>query len=152
MCGPNSTHAHTAAAAAACSPDGSSSESACYTTNACPAGTEPHRSIDAPSALSDCVCKSGYGSPTGTGICRLCPANTYSTGGTMEDCKKCPFGTTSAEGSTSKDQCRSVPQACPLGQWAPPDAVSAEECRCYKGFGGQCHAVTSAVPVLCLER
>jgi hypothetical protein len=55
----------------------------------------------------------------------------------MEDCKPCPFGTTSAEGSTAKHQCEvPVQQACPIGQWAPEGAVSAEECRCYKGFGG----------------
>jgi hypothetical protein len=48
----------------------------------------------------------------------------------------CPFGYTSAVGSTSKDQCVLSPQACPIGQWAPDDAVSAEGCRCYPGFGG----------------
>jgi hypothetical protein len=119
------------------SPEGSTSEAACYTTNACPGGTEFHQQITTPSALSDCVCKSGYGSPTGTGICRLCGAGTYSAGGTMEDCKPCPFGTTSAEGSAAKEQCQvPVQQACPIGQWAPEGAVSAEECRCYTGFGG----------------
>lgn len=57
----------------------------------------------------------------------------------MEDCKACPFGTTSAEGSIAKEQCQvPVQQACPIGQWAPEGAVSAEECRCYKGFGGTC--------------
>lgn len=55
----------------ACSPEGSTSEGACYTTNACPSGTESHPLIKTPSSLSECVCKPGYGSPTGSGICRI---------------------------------------------------------------------------------
>jgi hypothetical protein len=47
------------------------------------------------------------------------------------------FGYTSAEGSVSEKECRLVSQLCPIGQWAAPDAVSAEECRCYRGFGGK---------------
>lgn len=55
----------------------------------------------------------------------------------MEDCEPCGFGFTSREGATSREECRPVQQACPIGQWAPADAVSKEDCRCYKGFGGE---------------
>lgn len=55
----------------------------------------------------------------------------------MEECTRIGFGFTCAEGSVSEQECRSVSQLCPIGQWAAPDAVSAEECRCYRGFGGE---------------
>lgn len=54
----------------------------------------------------------------------------------MEDCMPCGFGLTSADGSMSQKQCKAVSQPCPPGQWAAPDAVSAEQCRCYHGYGG----------------
>jgi hypothetical protein len=54
----------------------------------------------------------------------------------MEECVACGFGLTSQEGATSREECRPVQQACPIGQWAPPDAVSKEMCQCYRGFGG----------------
>lgn len=57
----------------------------------------------------------------------------------MEDCEPCGFGFTSREGATSRQECRPVQQACPIGQWAPQEAVSKEDCRCYKGFGGGSH-------------
>lgn len=56
----------------------------------------------------------------------------------MEDCKPCGFGYTSPEGSESFMDCRPVAQRCPIGQSAPEDAASVEECRCYNGFGGKC--------------
>jgi hypothetical protein len=64
------------------------------------------------------------------------PAGTWSPGGNMEDCMPCGFGLTSADGSMSQKQCTAVSQPCPPGQWAAPDAVSAEQCRCYRGYGG----------------
>jgi len=86
--------------------------------------------------LSRCVCRPGYGSKTGEGICSLCPIGTYSEGGSMEDCKPCKFGLTSAAGSSSRAQCVPVSQACPVGQVAPPGAVSAAQCVCIAGYGG----------------
>jgi hypothetical protein len=40
------------------------------------------------------VCKAGFGSLSGTGACHLCPAGTYSFGGSMEECRCvlfCPY-------------------------------------------------------------
>jgi hypothetical protein len=54
----------------------------------------------------------------------------------MEECKPCGFGLTSADGATGRDQCKAVEQPCPIGQYAPPEAVSKDQCRCYRGFGG----------------
>jgi hypothetical protein len=82
---------------------------------------------------SECRCKPGYGSITGSAPCRLCPVGTYSEGWTMEDCKPCKFGYTSAVGSESAQQCEPSPQACPIGQWAPGSAVAAAQCLCYPG-------------------
>lgn len=110
------------------STEGATSGMHCIPVNSCPAGTD-YRQHDPEKAFTqaDCVCKAGYGSPTGSGICRMCPAGTYSEGGTMEDCKPCAFGMTSSSGS---EQCtRAVEQSCPIGQWAPPDALSKDECR-----------------------
>jgi hypothetical protein len=85
-----------------------------------------------------CKCKPGYGSLTGAGLCHQCPVGTYSEGLTMEDCKPCPFGTTSKAGSVTADEdCVPVAQPCPVGQIAPPSAVSAEHCACVPGFGGE---------------
>jgi hypothetical protein len=53
----------------------------------------------------------------------------------MEDCKPCPFGTTSAAGTDDIDECSPVAQACPVGMFASPDAVDGDQCRCYPGFG-----------------
>lgn len=184
------------------SPAGSTSETHCYPSNACPSGTEApkHRQI---SSVDECVCKvgtdldslshltvasscctkvithtncmqtvseqpaklcvrnaqhyfatdkrclcssmsawytpqQGYGT-RGSGkdaTCSLCPAGTYSSGGSMEACIPCPFGFTSPAGATGKVQCQLTPQACPIGQWAPDTAVAEDECRCYPGFGG----------------
>lgn len=69
------------------SPVGSTSEHECYPTNACPAGTELREGLEFAASVNDCVCRSGFGSPTGTGACHLCPAGTYSHGGSMEDCR-----------------------------------------------------------------
>ena len=119
-------------------PEGSDSKDECVETNACPAGTEFNTTMgpSGPFSTSQCVCKAGYGSPTGEGICRRCPAGTYSHGGSMEDCKSCPFGFTSAAGSTSQASCEPVAQRCPIGQFAPDPSVSEKQCRCYPGFGG----------------
>jgi len=81
-------------------------------------------------------CKPGYGSATGFAPCRLCPIGTYSEGGTMEDCKPCSFGHTSAAGSDSRERCLPLSQPCPVGQIAPPDAVSPRQCGCAPGHGG----------------
>lgn len=103
------------------SPAGATSADQCYSSNACPAGTQfpdgrrQHASVD------ECVCKPGYGSATGQAPCSLCPANTYSTGGTLEGCRPCAFGTTSNAGSTSEQACYSI-AACPAGTGAPAAA------------------------------
>jgi len=117
---------------------GSTDADACREVEACPAGTMynsagGHNSF----SLSDCVCKPGYGSRTGSSPCHLCPAKTFSNGRNLEDCKPCPFGFTSEAGAESEKDCRPVAHACPIGQYAPPDAVSEQECRCYSGFGGE---------------
>jgi len=120
------------------SADGSTSAEQCMPVNACPAGTDYRDSnVDKAFSPHDCVCKPGYGSTTGTGICRLCPAGTFSRGGSMEDCRTCPFGYTSREGARDATECERVEQACPIGQKAPPDAVSVQQCHCYRGFGGK---------------
>jgi len=125
---------------------GSTSEEQCYSVNACPAGTELRMLASAPSSVNDCVCKPGYGSSTGRGPCQLCPPNTYSTGGTLEDCKPCGWGMVSAAGATDKAMCQNSPQACPIGQWAPKDAISKEQCGCYPGFGGECATLLNSLP------
>jgi hypothetical protein len=110
------------------STEGATAGAACIPVNSCPAGTD-YRQHDPEKAFTqaDCVCKPGYGSPTGSGICRLCPAGTFSEGGSMEDCRPCAFGMTSSDGA---GRCtRAVEQACPIGQWAPADAMSRDECR-----------------------
>lgn len=94
-----------------------------------------------PLALNQCKCKPGYGSSTGPPPCRLCPVGTFSMGGSMEDCRPCPFGQTSAPGAISLDRCVPAAQACPVGQIAPPDAVSPAECGCLPGFGGRCRCL-----------
>lgn len=45
----------------------------------------PHGEAGASS--KECVCKPGFGSPTGEAPCRMCPTASYSPGGSMEDCK-----------------------------------------------------------------
>jgi hypothetical protein len=67
--------------------------------------------------------------------CTLCPVGTFSPGGSREQCSPCPFGTTSAPGSSSNASCVPTLTACPVGQIAPPNAVSVSECSCLPGFG-----------------
>lgn len=118
-------------------PEGAWSELQCTETHACPAGTKYKKNnTGAPFDLDeDCVCKPGFGGVPGTNRCQRCPAGTFAVGGDMEDCKSCPFGYTSDDGDVS---CRVDKRPCPVGQWAPDDATSEEECRCYRGFGGEC--------------
>lgn len=122
------------------SPEGAESADQCVAINACPAGTNFRDAVLrgglVPTGLQDCVCKPGHGSVTGSAPCKLCPAGTWSPGGNLEECTPCGFGFTSAEGSTSDQDCRPASQMCPIGQWASQNAVSAAECRCYRGFGG----------------
>jgi hypothetical protein len=54
----------------------------------------------------------------------------------MEDCIPCPFGQTSRAGAERRHECVPESQTCPIGQIAPPDAVSAEQCGCLPGYGG----------------
>ena len=117
------------------SPEGATTEALCVPVNACPAGMKISGDGKARAFnMRDCVCQAGFGAVAGSGICRRCPAGTLSRGGSMDDCQPCGFGHTSEEGA---DSCRPLPQPCPMGQWAPLDAVSEEECQCYKGFGGE---------------
>jgi hypothetical protein len=76
-------------------------------------------------------------SPILTSFLHWLQVGTYSEGGTFEDCKPCPFGTTSDFGATGKDECRPVAQTCPVGQIARPGAVSSVECGCIPGYGGK---------------
>jgi len=55
----------------------------------------------------------------------------------MEDCKPCPFGTTSQPGTATAQNCEAASQPCPIGQIAPAGSVSAEQCACKPGFGGK---------------
>lgn len=110
------------------SPVGSTSEDQCYPTNACPIGTVLETYADSPASVTDCVCKAGYGSSTGTGGCQLCPVGTYSVGGSLEACMPCPFGTTSAAGSARKEHCKTSPQSCPIGQVGWPCKRSVGDC------------------------
>lgn len=82
-----------------------------------------------------CRCKAGYGSTSGS-TCRICPVGSYAEGGTMDDCRPCPFGYTSRAGAESPHECVPESQPCPIGQIAPPGAVSAEVCACIPGYGG----------------
>jgi len=88
-------------------------------------------------STQECMCKPGYGSPTGEGPCHVCPVGTYSEGRTLEECKICPFSTTSVAGATSKADCLPVAQKCPVGQVAPPHAFSPDQCGCLPGYGGE---------------
>jgi hypothetical protein len=73
------------------SPEGASSAEQCVAVNACPAGTVFRDGIPRGMATGplDCVCAPGHGSVTGAGPCKLCPANTFSPGGSMEECTPC---------------------------------------------------------------
>lgn len=83
-----------------------------------------------------CRCKAGHGSTSGS-TCRLCPIGSFAEGGTMDDCQPCSFGYTSRAGADSQRECVPEAQACPVGQIAPPDAVSEELCGCLPGYGGE---------------
>ena len=91
-------------------------------------------------STKECMCKAGYGSKNGDGPCHLCPVGTYSEGASLEDCKPCPFGTTSDVATTTRELCKPVAQKCPVGQIAPPDAFSIEQCGCMPGYGGEDNA------------
>ena len=55
----------------------------------------------------------------------------------MEDCKPCPFATTSKPGATKQEECVPTSQACPVGQMAVGNAVSKQQCSCLPGYGGK---------------
>lgn len=124
------------------SPEGSTDVKNCIEVNACPAGTEYRDGPNKAFALSDCVCKPGYGSSTGMAPCHLCPPGMFSDGGSLEGCKPCPFGFTSRDGARSMDDCQPMAQACPIGQYAPEGAISKAQCRCYNGFGGRFNLIS----------
>lgn len=71
------------------SPEAATSSEECFPINACPAGTEYPSFLKMPTSVDQCVCKPGYGSTTGSAPCQICPADTFSEGGTLEDCKPC---------------------------------------------------------------
>lgn len=121
------------------SPEGACGPEECYPIDQCPVGTEPtDETLDfgGPQTAKECVCKPGFGAVVGEGGCHLCPAGTYGHGGSMEDCVPCPFGYTSAPGTTSWKGCVPAAQECPVGQLAPLGAVSRQECGCLPGHGG----------------
>lgn len=122
------------------SPEGACGPEECYPTDQCPAGTQPtDETLDfgGPHTAKECVCKPGFGAVVGEGACHLCPSGTFSRGGSMEDCVPCPFGYTSAPGTTSWKGCVPAAQECPVGQLAPLGAVSKDECGCLPGHGGE---------------
>jgi hypothetical protein len=90
----------------------------------------------AATSASSCVCIPGYGM-SDTGLCRICPAGTFSEGISKEDCAFCPFGHTSAPGSRGREDCVPASQPCPVGQVAPYGAVSSDQCVCLPGHGGK---------------
>lgn len=103
----------------------------------CPgAGAGYTTAYQASTSVTACVCIPGYGM-TDKGLCRLCPANTYSEGFQKEDCKPCPFGYTSPPGSHHRKECVPSSQPCPVGQIAPEGAVSPDQCVCLPGHGGK---------------
>lgn len=126
------------AAAVACVPttQGTYSEGGAEAVcHSCPVGagytTWPQT---AATSAASCVCLPGYGISS-SGVCALCQPGTYSPGG-KQACQPCEFGTTSKAGASGDSQCVPVAQECPVGQVAPPDAVSKEQCGCYPGYGG----------------
>ena len=127
------------------SKEGSSDQSDCVAIDICPMGAVLQEGVEQPYSLKDCVCKPGHGAEAGSDNCRPCPAGTFSPGGSMQVCVSCGFGHTSEEGA---DSCRPLPQSCPVGQWAPYDAVSEKECQCYKGFGGERWMIEWRFPLL----
>uniref|UniRef100_A0A383V6N3 Laminin EGF-like domain-containing protein n=1 Tax=Tetradesmus obliquus TaxID=3088 RepID=A0A383V6N3_TETOB len=65
-----------------------------------------------------CVCKPGYGGPD----CTLCSSGSYSAGGTLDDCKKCPTTmSTEIVGATSFSDC-----SCTGGYGAPASGTLSE--------------------------
>jgi len=77
----------------------------------------------------------GSAVPQASPFCTLCPVGTFSPEADREQCLPCPFGTTSAPGSSANSSCVTTLTACPPGQIAPPTAVSSSECSCRAGFG-----------------
>jgi len=123
------------------SPAGSSAKSDCYAVNACPLGTEVHRAVQTPRSVSDCVCKAGYGASPESTSCRLCPPNTYASGGDMDVCKDCPEGTSSEAGATGIKECIKVepppPKVpdCPSGTEYYERERESSACVCKAGYG-----------------
>jgi hypothetical protein len=116
------------------SPEGAEDEGECYPVDVCPAGTEIPQN-EAGSSSAECKCSPGHGSSTGAAPCRTCPVGTYAEGGTLEECKPCPFGYTSMAGAASLADCVPAARRCPPGQVATPDAVSDAQCACLPGYG-----------------
>jgi hypothetical protein len=102
-------------------------------TSICQAGQQ--LSSGANNTQVTCVCKPGFGSGSATTPCIICPAGTFSPGGSYDGCLPCGFGLTSAEGTTTRDDCVPSKFSCPVGMGAAPGAVSADECACLPGFG-----------------
>jgi len=103
----------------------------------CPAGMAAP--ADATSA-AECGCLAGYGvanlaNPSAG--CAVCPAGTYSPGGTVEACVPCGFGLTSPAASSSITDCYPLDLVCPPGMEIPGGGLgsSTEECQCKPGFG-----------------
>eukprot|EP00775_Hariotina_reticulata_P007566 gene7566-biopygen9370 len=130
---------------------GSSSQSDCYPLNlVCPPGMVIPGGGVTSSSIEECQCKPGFGGPAvpqASPFCTLCPVGTFSPGGNREQCRPCPFGTTSAPGSDSSASCVASPTECPPGQIAPPTAVSSSECSCLPGFGWTGNTVTGSCQI-----
>jgi hypothetical protein len=94
----------------------------------------------AATSAAECGCLPGFGisNPSNPGAgCAVCPADTYSPGGTVEACVPCGFGLTSPASSSSITDCYPLNQICPPGMEIPGGGTgsSTEECQCKPGFG-----------------
>lgn len=96
------------------------------------------------SSAADCVCTAGYGGAA----CQMCPAGSFSEGGSRQECQKCDPGQSSIEGAPSRDYCHCRPgqdadcatcargtwsdqgvcNPCPTGRTSDVGATSADQC------------------------
>jgi hypothetical protein len=89
------------------------------------------------SALTDCVCDAGWAVDAATGICKLCPVDSYCAAGAATPC---PGRRCSLAGASLESQC-----SCPAhASW-----TAAGGCLCDDGYYADASASTPAHPLLC---
>jgi len=71
--------------------------------------------------------------PQASPFCTLCPVGTFSPGGSREQCRPCPFNTTSAAGSDSSASCVFNPDCMPTR----PDCTSQKQFQAVNVAAGQ---------------